>query len=314
MRNATALLVPIATLAPDVSGPHHRRRVLAMLAAACAFAALLRVAQPGAGHPFASLADLLGALRWRIWDWAFWIPAAPVVWHFTRRGPVARAVTATTIARCAAVLLVIVVAHRLYSLAGMWLFVSGTTRAIFTDPDLLSIAPIALTDALTFAAVAGIGWVIDADLARRARIMRRRQASRASGASRYLETPDAESPVVPPAPAAIEITRRVMVRSGRRQYAVELAGVHWIEADGYCSRLHDATGVHVVRISMAHLESTLDPDAFVRVHRSAIANVAFARELRQGGGGLHALILCDGTPVPVSRARYGGVRARFAAR
>ena len=55
--------------------------------------------------------------------------------------------------------------------------------------------------------------------------------------------------------------------------------------------------------SLASLEQRLDPDGFVRVHRSAIVRLDRVREIRSTGPGESVLILRDGTRVPVSRRR-----------
>jgi two-component system, LytTR family, response regulator len=52
---------------------------------------------------------------------------------------------------------------------------------------------------------------------------------------------------------------------------------------------------------MAALEPKLDPRRFVRVHRSAIVNVARIREIQPWFRGDLVLILRDGTRVTLSR-------------
>ena len=54
---------------------------------------------------------------------------------------------------------------------------------------------------------------------------------------------------------------------------------------------------------LKRLEARLDPDRFVRVHRSAIVNVSAVRKLRHLGHGDYEAILDDGSMVRVSRTR-----------
>ena len=62
--------------------------------------------------------------------------------------------------------------------------------------------------------------------------------------------------------------------------------------------LHDAT--------LDELEKRL-PQAFIRIHRSHIANTAHAASLKSRAGGRRALLMTDGSELPVSRRRAGAV-------
>jgi two-component system, LytTR family, response regulator len=114
----------------------------------------------------------------------------------------------------------------------------------------------------------------------------------------------------PPAPATAYASRLV-VRVGRRDVLIPVSDVDWIEADDYCSIVHAQGAKHVVRETLASLATRLDPSAFVRVHRSAILNLARVRELRRHGLGSVSAVMDDGTTIPVSRARRGQVAARL---
>lgn len=97
-----------------------------------------------------------------------------------------------------------------------------------------------------------------------------------------------------------------------RPLAIGLAGnslifdpseIDWIEAQDYYATVHAGGKGHLVRESLASLESRLDPECFVRVHRSAIVNLAAIRSINAGSSGDAAAILRDGTVVPLSRRR-----------
>ena len=57
----------------------------------------------------------------------------------------------------------------------------------------------------------------------------------------------------------------------------------------------------LVRESLRAREDSLDRDGFVRVHRSAIANVACIRQIAPLASGDQRLTLNDGTVVKLSR-------------
>jgi two-component system LytT family response regulator len=87
----------------------------------------------------------------------------------------------------------------------------------------------------------------------------------------------------------------------------------WIEADDYYSAIHSSGRRHLLREPLASLEIRLDAARFIRAHRSAIVNVSFVRELRGASGGETALLLRDGTRIPVSRRRREAVIQRIRA-
>jgi two-component system, LytTR family, response regulator len=94
---------------------------------------------------------------------------------------------------------------------------------------------------------------------------------------------------------------RLPVRSGGRTVFVDLGLVEWLEASDNYVTLHVAGREHLVRETLASLESQIDPDRFVRVHRSAIVAVDRVVEIRSLTHGDAVVILGGGAAVPVSR-------------
>jgi len=84
---------------------------------------------------------------------------------------------------------------------------------------------------------------------------------------------------------------------------LELADIDWIEAEDYYACLHVGERRHLLRRSMSELEKDLDPNAFCRIHRSAIVNLARVRGLQMNRNGEYEALLNDGTTLPISR-RY----------
>ena len=84
---------------------------------------------------------------------------------------------------------------------------------------------------------------------------------------------------------------------------VRIAEIDWIEAADYYTRLHVAGRSHLLRRSMADLESDLEGTPLCRIHRSAIVNAERVRALRLNEQGEHDVLLADGTALRVSR-RY----------
>ncbi len=89
--------------------------------------------------------------------------------------------------------------------------------------------------------------------------------------------------------------------------------VDWIEAADYYVSLHVGTKTHLLRETMAHLEQRLDPEKFVRIHRSAIVNVDRVREIHPLFRGDCVLVLADGAKVRLSRTRRSEFERLFTA-
>lgn len=98
--------------------------------------------------------------------------------------------------------------------------------------------------------------------------------------------------------------RRIGVRKGSRVVLIEAEDIDWVEAAGDYARLHVKDGAHLVSERMHVLERRLDPELFLRIHRSAIVNLSRVRELHREADGGGCVILGDGIRLRVSRGRW----------
>jgi two-component system LytT family response regulator len=96
--------------------------------------------------------------------------------------------------------------------------------------------------------------------------------------------------------------RRLVVRNGGRLLFLRAEDVDWFQAAANYVALHLSGREHLMRDTIASLESKLDPDQFVRIHRSSIVNLDRVRELSPWVRGEQVLTLTDGTSLPVGRA------------
>lgn len=101
---------------------------------------------------------------------------------------------------------------------------------------------------------------------------------------------------------------RVVVKSGSRIIVVRSSSIEWIEAQGDYVMLHVQKSGHLVRETMNAIEKRLDPRRFARIHRSAIVNLDFIRELHPMWGGDYRVFLQNGTELTLSRNYRSGVR------
>jgi two-component system, LytTR family, response regulator len=94
---------------------------------------------------------------------------------------------------------------------------------------------------------------------------------------------------------------RLVVKSGGRVRFVRIDEIDWIEAAANYVKLHVGSESHLLRDSLGNLERKLDPQHFVRIHRSTIVNIDRIRELQPTFHGDFAVILRDGTELVLSR-------------
>ena len=96
---------------------------------------------------------------------------------------------------------------------------------------------------------------------------------------------------------------RLLVRSGEKIIPVRVAEIEWLEAADDYTMLHAGNTKHLCSLGLGEIEKRLDPQQFMRVHRSAIINVARIRHLEKDGEGGMIATLNSGAEVKVSR-RY----------
>jgi len=104
---------------------------------------------------------------------------------------------------------------------------------------------------------------------------------------------------------------RIAVQGQGKARIVSVDDVTHIIADGSYAELHTDDDTYVIRERMKTLAARLDPDAFVRVHRSAIVQLDEIELILRGGGGDYAVRLEEGTRVSVSRSRVGELQDRL---
>lgn len=106
--------------------------------------------------------------------------------------------------------------------------------------------------------------------------------------------------------------QRVPVKEHDRIRFVDVATIAWLEAADNYVCLHVGARTHLVRATMTEMEHKLDPERFLRVHRSYIVNVDEVQALEPQSSGDCVLILRDGTRLNASRT-YSDNRRRLLA-
>jgi two-component system LytT family response regulator len=102
---------------------------------------------------------------------------------------------------------------------------------------------------------------------------------------------------------------RILLKSSGEIIFLKTSEVDWIEAEGDYVKFHAAGRTHLMRGTMASLETTLDPTQFIRIHRSTIVNADRLRKLSPSFEGEYAVVLHDGTKLRLGRSYHDRIRA-----
>lgn len=126
---------------------------------------------------------------------------------------------------------------------------------------------------------------------------------RLQGEARLLAAPDTGAPV-----EAIERPERFLVRKLGTEFLVSARDIEWLEAAENYVNLHVRGRVYPLRSTMAAIHERLDPQQFVRVHRSYIVNLGSLEQIEPLESGDARLVLKGGVKIPCSRRYRAALR------
>ena len=101
--------------------------------------------------------------------------------------------------------------------------------------------------------------------------------------------------------------RRLVVKSGGRVIFLNLHEIDWIKAAGNYVQVNVQGHCYLLREGISRVAERLDPNQFVRIHRSIIVNLEKIKELHPCNRGEYMVILRDGKELSCSR----GYRSRL---
>ncbi len=141
----------------------------------------------------------------------------------------------------------------------------------------------------------------------KAELVRRRAETLQEQVAELVERLDgAGAPASAPPPgaeptAAPATGDRLVFKTGGEIHFLKVTDIDWVEAEGDYVRFHAGGRTHLLRETMGRLEARLDPQRFVRIHRSTIVNLDRVRKLSPSFAGEYAVLLHDGTKLRLSR-------------
>src|SRR5712692_4133055 len=105
-----------------------------------------------------------------------------------------------------------------------------------------------------------------------------------------------------------DFIKKLPVYQNRKVTLLNLEQVIHLQADGHYTTVFMDKEQHFCNLSLSELETKLDPELFVRVHRSHIINIRYAKSFERQLD--QALVIVDGdTHIPVSREKVQRLRA-----
>jgi two-component system LytT family response regulator len=97
-------------------------------------------------------------------------------------------------------------------------------------------------------------------------------------------------------------TTRMVFKSRGRILFLSVDDIRWIEAQENYVKICTGKDSHLLRETIGSLENRLDPNSFLRVHRSAIVNLHHVKEVKNEADGDAIVVLKSGEQVPMSRS------------
>ncbi|MEM8994425.1 MAG: LytTR family DNA-binding domain-containing protein [Acidobacteriota bacterium] len=102
---------------------------------------------------------------------------------------------------------------------------------------------------------------------------------------------------------------RLVVRQGGTVHLLKVDDIDWVESARNYVKIHCGDQCYTLRETLTNIETRLDQDRFLRIHRSTLVNVDRIRRIEPGYGSESRLELDNGAHLIVSRAyRRGRVR------
>jgi len=102
---------------------------------------------------------------------------------------------------------------------------------------------------------------------------------------------------------------RLVVRDGSKIHIIPIAKLDYVEAQDDYAALHSEKRSYLKQQTIASLETQLDPQRFVRIHRSYIVNLERIVRIEPYTRDSRVAILRDGAQLPVSRPGYARLKS-----
>ena len=103
--------------------------------------------------------------------------------------------------------------------------------------------------------------------------------------------------------------KRLAVRSTNKTTFLDVEDVDWIGAAENYVELHVGRAIHLLHVTMNALEKSLDPEPFLRIHRSIIVNADRIKDVQSSAHGEYVITLRDGARLQSGRTYADRLKA-----
>lgn len=102
---------------------------------------------------------------------------------------------------------------------------------------------------------------------------------------------------------------RIVVKTGNKVKIIPIHDIHYLEADDDFVKIVTIEGPFLKNKTLSFYEQTLDPQQFVRVHRSYILHISQITKIEPYQKETHMAVLRNGQQIPISKTGYGKLKA-----
>lgn len=102
---------------------------------------------------------------------------------------------------------------------------------------------------------------------------------------------------------------RIVVKTGNKVKIIPIHEIHYLEADDDFVKIVTVEGSFLKNKTLSFYEQTLDPQQFVRVHRSYILHISQITKIEPYHKETHMAVLRNGQQIPISKTGYGKLKS-----
>ena len=108
--------------------------------------------------------------------------------------------------------------------------------------------------------------------------------------------------------APTQFVTRLAARDGGRTTLIDVDAIEWMKAAENYVELHVGRATHLVHVPLTTLCGWLDPQQFIRVHRSIVVATRMIRDLEPSGHGEYDIRLHSGIQLTTGRTYHAQIR------
>ncbi len=101
---------------------------------------------------------------------------------------------------------------------------------------------------------------------------------------------------------------RIVVKTGNKVKIIPVHDIQYLEADDDFVKIFTAEGSFLKNKTLSFYEQTLDPQQFVRVHRSYLIHIGQITKIEPYQKETHMAVLRNGQQIPISKTGYSKLK------